>query len=87
MKRTLLKFSARWCGPCKVLTALFDDEKEVFDKAGVEVQEIDIDNHANLAKDYDVRKVPYLVLLDSENQVLKTHTGTLDVKELEEFVA
>ena len=87
MNKKLLKFSARWCGPCKALTALFDDEKEVFDKAGIEVQEIDIDNHANLAKDYDVRKVPYLVLLDSENQVLKTHTGTLDVKELEEFVA
>jgi len=87
MNKKLLKFSARWCGPCKALTALFDDEKEVFDKAGVEVQEIDIDNHANLAKDYDVRAVPYLVLLDSENQVLKTHTGTLDVKELEEFVA
>jgi thioredoxin 1 len=87
MNKKLLKFSARWCGPCKALTALFDDEKEVFDKAGVEVQEIDIDNHANMAKDYDVRAVPYLVLLDSENQVLKTHTGTLDVKELEEFVA
>jgi thioredoxin 1 len=87
MNKKLLKFSARWCGPCKALTALFDDEKEVFDKAGVEVQEIDIDNHANLTKDYDVRAVPYLVLLDSENQVLKTHTGTLDVKELEEFVA
>jgi thioredoxin 1 len=87
MNKKLLKFSARWCGPCKALTALFDDEKEVFDKASVEVQEIDIDNHANMAKDYDVRAVPYLVLLDSENQVLKTHTGTLDVKELEEFVA
>ena len=87
MNKKLLKFSARWCGPCKALTALFDDEKEIFDKAGVEVQEIDIDNHANMAKDYDVRAVPYLVLLDSENQVLKTHTGTLDVKELEEFVA
>ncbi len=87
MNKKLLKFSARWCGPCKALTALFDDEKEVFDKASVEVQEIDIDIHEKLAKDYDVRAVPYLVLLDSENQVLKTHTGTLDVKELEEFVA
>ena len=87
MNKKLLKFSARWCGPCKVLTALFDDEKEIFDKASVEVQEIDIDIHEKLAKDYDVRAVPYLVLLDSENQVLKTHTGTLDVKELEEFVA
>ena len=87
MNKNLLKFSARWCGPCKALTALFDDEKEGFDKAGGEVQEIDIDNHGNMAKDYDVRAVPYLVLLDSENQVLKTHTGTLDVKELEEFVA
>jgi len=87
MNKKLLKFSARWCGPCKALTALFDDEKEVFDRASVEVQEIDIDIHEKLAKDYDVRAVPYLVLLDSENQVLKTHTGTLDVKELEEFVA
>ena len=87
MNKKLLKFSARWCGPCKALTALFDDEKEIFDKASVEVQEIDIDIHEKLAKDYDVRAVPYLVLLDSENQVLKTHTGTLDVKELEEFVA
>ncbi len=87
MNKKLLKFSARWCGPCKALSALFDDEKEIFDKASVEVQEIDIDIHEKLAKDYDVRAVPYLVLLDSENQVLKTHTGTLDVKELEEFVA
>lgn len=87
MNKKLLKFSARWCGPCKALSALFDDEKEIFDKANVEVQEIDIDIHEKLSKDYDVRAVPHLVLLDSENQVLKTHTGTLDVKELEEFVA
>jgi thioredoxin 1 len=55
MKIEVLKFSATWCGPCRMLTQILD---------GVEgITNIDIDKDQETARKYGIRSVPALVFL------------------------
>ena len=53
MSIEVLKFSASWCGPCRVLAQILE---------GVEgITPIDIDNDMETARLHNVRSVPTLV--------------------------
>lgn len=55
MKIEVLKFSATWCGPCRMLTQILE---------GVEgITNIDIDKDQETARKYGIRSVPALVFL------------------------
>jgi thioredoxin 1 len=68
------KFSAAWCGPCKVLTPIFDQVKsEVSD---VSFQEVDVDTNSSLAIQYKVRGVPTIVIEKDGQEVKRIVGGT-----------
>ena len=77
----LLKFSASWCQPCK---ALAGNMKHV-DFGDVEVKEIDIDENFEEAKQYGIRGVPTLVLVENGVEVKRT-SGVLMADKIEEFI-
>jgi thioredoxin 1 len=53
MNIEVLKFSASWCGPCRVLAQILE---------GVEgITPIDIDKDMETAREHNVRSVPTLV--------------------------
>jgi thioredoxin 1 len=55
MNIEVLKFSATWCGPCRVLAHTLE---------GVEgITNIDIDKDQETARKYGIRSVPALVFL------------------------
>ena len=78
----LLKFQADWCGPCKMQTSVLNQIKE---KINVPIEVIDIDIQMDLAREYDVRAVPTLVLINEEGEI-KRHTGVLREPELLKFL-
>ena len=51
----VLKFSATWCGPCKILATTL--------KGMVGITDIDIEKDMEKARKYNVRSVPTLVFL------------------------
>lgn len=61
MSLEVLKFSASWCTPCKVMTATLKDAEDV--------KEIDIDQNRELAIEYNIRSVPTLVFLKDGAEV------------------
>lgn len=78
MKR-ILRFTASWCEPCKALAMNLES-------ANIEmpIEVVDIDVHDDLAKEYGIRSVPTLVMLD-ENIEVKRMVGSKTVKELQEW--
>ena len=78
MKR-ILRFTASWCGPCKALSMNLETADI---KMPIEV--VDIDVHDDLAREYGIRSVPTLVMLD-ENIEVKRIVGSKTVKELQEW--
>jgi len=76
----LLKFSANWCNPCKIIDAQM---KRVFPL--LEIQKVDIDIERELTKQYNIRSIPTVVLLDDQNVEIKRFTGSISDAKLKEF--
>ena len=78
MKR-VIRFTASWCGPCKMLSRNLEDIK-----TEIPVEVIDIDENQNTAIDFGVRGVPTLVMLDG-NTEMKRLVGMTSLKELQDW--
>lgn len=61
MKLEVLKFSASWCGPCRVLSNTLKDVEGV--------TQVDIDKEMETARKYGIRSVPTLVFLKDDKEV------------------
>ena len=59
----ILKFSAEWCGPCKMLQKTIDEMVLPYP-----IENIDIDKNPDLAGNFGIRGVPTLVLMTSEGK-------------------
>lgn len=73
----VLKFSATWCGPCRVLAQTLE---------GVEgITNIDIDKDMETARAYNVRSVPLLVFKKNGKEVHR-RTGTISKQTYEDII-
>jgi thioredoxin-like negative regulator of GroEL len=79
--KQLLKFSATWCAPCKMLAGSFKN----VNLGDVELVNVDIDEQVDKAKQYNIRGVPTMVLLEDGVEV-KRISGVLVANQIEEFI-
>ncbi|CAB4124274.1 thioredoxin [uncultured Caudovirales phage] len=79
MKR-VLKFSASWCQPCKMLAATLETIT-----TDVPVSEIDIDDNEQYAREFGIRGVPTMVMLDGNTEI-KRKSGMMTKSELEAWL-
>ena len=69
---TVKKFSAVWCGPCRMLAPMFEQVKAGY--SNVKFENIDIDeDYANVQK-YSISSVP-TVIIEKDGEVLHRFTG------------
>lgn len=80
MSKRVLRFTASWCQPCKMLARTLEDVN-----TGVPIEVVDIDVHPEVATDYGIRGVPTLVMLDGNIEV-KRISGTVVKKDLEKWL-
>jgi thioredoxin 1 len=57
---TVKKFSAAWCGPCRVLAPMINEVKGQF--LNVKFEEYDIDEYSDVTEQYGVRSVPTVII-------------------------
>ena len=73
----ILKFSAAWCGPCRVLSSILKDVEGITN--------VDIDQQKDLAIEHNVRSVPTMIFLRDGEQVERT-TGVITLNKYNEII-
>jgi len=63
--KTVKYFSATWCGPCQTFKPIMNE----ISNEGHSVQFIDIDQQEDLARQYNVRSVPTVVIEQNGSEV------------------
>ncbi|KAM7359003.1 thioredoxin, mitochondrial [Cochliomyia hominivorax] len=83
-KVVIVDFFATWCNPCKMLTPRL--ESIIGEKAGaVKLAKVDIDEHSELALDYDVAAVPVLMAM-KDGKVVNRMVGLQDTDKLRAWI-
>jgi thioredoxin 1 len=77
--KVLVKFSASWCSPCKVLASIIENNPPP-----IPIVEIDIDQDYELADKYKVRGVPTLIVFENGEE-LKRKVGLITAVQLRDF--
>lgn len=78
--RRVIKFSASWCEPCKMLARTLEDVK-----TDIPFENYDIDEHMDYAKKFGVRGVPTMIMMD-ENIEVKRRSGYMMKGEIEAWL-
>jgi thioredoxin 1 len=77
----LLKFSASWCGPCKMLSNTLS-QLEV----PVPIEEVDVDTNTQLAMKYGIRGVPTMVLVTPQDEEVSRVVGNKNKTEITDWI-
>lgn len=80
--KKILKFYSPTCGPCKVMT------NKLFE-AGIDTESIDATSEENedLVEKYSVQKVPTIVVVNEDGNVVQTFSGITDIKEIQNAIS
>ena len=70
--KIVVDFSAEWCGPCKMFAPVFKSTS--LKMPAFKFIKIDVDECRDLAREYNVQSVPYLVVFEGE-KIIKERAG------------
>lgn len=76
MMNKVLMFSASWCGPCQKAKPKFKELSERYGEIA-QFELLDVDTSADLAQKYMIRSVPCFILLQEEEETLRS-VGNLE---------
>tara|TARA_R100001509_G_scaffold151082_1_gene110318 strand:- start:319 stop:615 length:297 start_codon:yes stop_codon:yes gene_type:complete len=83
-KPTLVDFFATWCGPCKTMSPIVDETKNILgDKA--KVLKVNVDNNREVSLKYNIRSIPTMVIFKN-GEIVWRKPGVTSSKDLVEEV-
>jgi thioredoxin 1 len=79
----IIKFSAEWCGPCRVYKPVFDKWADTL--TDIDVKSVDVEKDNEMAVKYGVRSIPLTVAVNGD----KVHRleGRKSKKELDDWLS
>ena len=77
---TLVDFFATWCGPCKMMHPILEQQKE---KMGddIRILKVDVDKNEALSMQYRIQSVPTLMLF-KKGEMLWRQSGAMSLNDL-----
>ena len=79
-KPVLLDFWAAWCGPCKMLSPILEED------SSVKVGKVNVDEENELAAAFGISSIPALFVV-KHGKVVASTVGYMPEEELKSFVA
>ena len=70
----VIKFSASWCGPCKVMKPQYEKFQDLVKDKEIEVVDLDVDQNHEEASKYGVRSIPVTFFIKN-NEVADKISG------------
>lgn len=81
--KQVIRFTATWCGPCKVYAPTF--ERVASETAGVQFKTVDVDSGDPLVMELGIRNVPTTVVLEN-GKVLQKQSGNMGAEQLKQLI-
>lgn len=83
----LIKFEASWCAPCRNMSPVIEDVLK--DNLDVDLINVDVDDESGqeAVREFNIRSIPTLILLNEKNQIINTLIGTASKDKLREFLS
>jgi len=82
--KTLILFSADWCGPCKIIKPTLEKiEKELGET--LKIVKADISETELGAKKFNIRNIPTCVLIEGENEIAR-FSGVKNDEQIKKFL-
>ncbi|MCH1964981.1 thioredoxin [Paraclostridium sordellii] len=82
-KTTIVDFFATWCGPCKMLSPVFEEIDQNVEEA--KFLKVDIDKSLDLARRFEVTTVPTVIVFKDGKEADRL-VGFIPKQKLEEMV-
>ena len=79
MDKRVLRFTASWCQPCKMLAKNLESIN-----TEIPIEVYDIDERTDVAMDFGIRGVPTLVMMEGNTEI-KRMVGMQSLKDLENW--
>lgn len=83
-KPVFVKFTASWCGPCKMMIPIIEQASEKFKE--IEFVEIDVDDSDGLAEKYFISSVPTMMIF-KKGEIVDKISGAIPYDRLESFLS
>lgn len=82
----ILKFSASWCGPCRVFANTFKKVSEMEKYKDIEFKSIDIEEDEGelYVEKYNIKSVPTILILDENDKIIYKLSGNIP---LDDFIS
>ena len=64
----LIDFYADWCGPCKIMSPIFEELAQEYE-GKIELKKVDVESNGEMASKYNVMSIPTFVLLKDGKEV------------------
>lgn len=85
--KKIVKFSATWCGPCKVFAKTFNELEQDEDLKDYSFKQVDVDEDEEmLSVKYSVRGVPTVLVLDENDELITRIVGNIPKEQAKKMI-